>query len=361
MHSATILPLHSGKAPRWLFMRMVKLGGEIATVIIEEFGPDELLRRLSDSNWFQALACTIGYDWHSSGTTTVTMAALKEALKEDKYLAIAGGKGKAGTNTPNDIVEQADRLSIPQRAQSCVDMSRLAAKVDGALVYYNISIYHHNFLFTKNGKWAVVQQAMQNDTGSAIRFQWLGEHIDEKDIANEPHSGIGTALRQTTLDLTANANTWARQGLAEATKEYDIVVNKFSYPKRHRIIKEIDIGKKGLEAIKRAGEAEPKDYKELLLVKGLGRRTVRSLALVASIIFDKELAYRDPVAFAYNVGGKDGIPFPVDKHAYDLLIEDMQLIIDKANVESHEKYGALKRLSDYINNRKSISGVADAK
>ncbi|MEM3781685.1 MAG: DUF763 domain-containing protein [Candidatus Micrarchaeaceae archaeon] len=358
MHSATILPLHGGKAPRWLFSRMVKLGGEIATIIIDQYGPDELLARLSNSNWFQALACAMGYDWHSSGTTTVTMAALKEALKEHKDFAIAGGKGKSGTNTPRDIVECADRLSIPQRAQPFVSTSRLAAKIDSAFVYDDISIYHHNFLFTKNRKWAVVQQAMHDRTGNAIRFQWLCDHVDEKDIANEPHSGMGTDLRQTTLDLTAQANAWARQGLAEAAKEYKAA--GLGYPKRHKIIKEIDISRKGMEAIRRANEADPKDYKELLLIKGIGRQTIRSLAFVASIIFDKELAYRDPVAFAYNVGGKDGIPFPVNRRAYDSLIEDMLLVIDRANVEPGEKYGALKRLSNYVNNRARPYGVADA-
>ncbi|MGC8675967.1 MAG: DUF763 domain-containing protein [Candidatus Micrarchaeia archaeon] len=352
MRTVTVLPLHGGRAPKWLFCRMVKLSGEIAEIVMDEFGPDDLLRRLSDSNWFQAFACAIGYDWHSSGTTTVTMGALKEALGESKEIAIAGGKGKAGTNTPNDIMACADRLSVPN-ADKLVELSRLAAKIDSAFTYEGIGIYHHNFLFTKSGKWAVVQQAMQYNTGKAVRFQWLSDLVDEKDMANEPHSGISADMRQITLDLTCQSNEWARKGLVEASKDYERVAR--SYPSRHGIIMSADISKKGVEAIRKANEADPKDYKELLLVKGIGRSTIRSLAFVASLIFDKELAYRDPVAFAYNVGGKDGIPFPVNRRVYDSLSEDLERIIDKANVDKTEKYSALKRLSAYITNTASAN------
>jgi len=67
---AANLPLHSGRAPRWLFDRMVRLACEIARAIVEEFGPTEMLNRLSDPYWFQAFGCVLGFDWHSSGVTT---------------------------------------------------------------------------------------------------------------------------------------------------------------------------------------------------------------------------------------------------------------------------------------------------
>ncbi|MGC8547654.1 MAG: DUF763 domain-containing protein [Candidatus Micrarchaeia archaeon] len=345
MHTMTRLPLHGGSAPRWLFQRMVKLGGAIAEVILDDFGPDELVYRLSDTNWFQAFACAIGYDWHSSGTTTVTMGALKEALKDNEEIAIAGGKGKAGTNAPNDIIAGADRLSVPD-AERLVELSRLAAKTDGSMVYDDISIYQHSFIFSKS-KWAVVQQAMQANSNSAIRFQWFSDKIDSSDIANEPHSGISAEMHQTTLDLTAQQNKWVRESMVDALHEFNYELSE--YPGRHRIIPQIDISKKGLEAIRKANELDPKDYKELMLVKGVGRRTIRSLAFVASLIYDKDLAYRDPVAFAYNVGGKDGIPFRVNRRVYDSLIDEMRQMVDKANVPNDEKYGVLKRLSAYMN------------
>lgn len=344
MRSLTILPLHNGKAPKWLFSRMVKLSGKIGEAIMDEYGVDEFVRRLSDSNWFQALACAIGYDWHSSGTTTVTIGALKEAFKYSKEIAIAGGKGKAGTNTPNDIIEKAADLSISSSAEEFIRISRLAAKVDSAMVYDDIGIYEHAFIFNKNKKWAVVQQAMQYNTSNAIRFQWFSEQVDLKDVANEPHTGISTSVHQTTLDLTYSQNEWARRGMPEAAQAYNEVVKQ--YPHRHEIMLSKDLTKRGIDAIERASEA--RDYKDLLLVKGIGRSTVRALALVASLIFDKELAYRDPVAFAYTLGGKDGIPFRINKRTYDSVIDEMTEIIDRANIENKDKYYALKRLSAYI-------------
>ncbi|MDE1873906.1 MAG: DUF763 domain-containing protein [Candidatus Micrarchaeota archaeon] len=349
MHSATVLPLHGGRAPRWLFGRMVRLSERISNVIIDEFGADELLRRLSDKDWFQALACAIGYDWHSSGTTTVTIGALKEALNDGGEIFIAGGKGKAGNNTPDDIREGTGRLSISSSAEKFVENSRLAAKIDAGMVYDNIGIYHHSFLFTRSGKWSVVQQAMQHEGNKAIRFQWFSELVDEKDVANEPHSGLETNLRQKTLDLTSETNAFARQGMPAALEEYKRVASG-GYPDRHGIIPQIDISRKGIEAIRKASEVEPKDYRELLLVKGFGRSSIRSLAFVASLIYGKELAYRDPIAYAYNLGGKDGIPFPVNRRTYDSVIKEMDYIIDKANIEQGDRYRILKKLNAYLTN-----------
>src|SRR5208283_3089025 len=75
------LPLHGGKAPPWLFERMVKLAREITIVIVSDFGPDEMLQRLSHPYWFQAFGCVLGFDWHSSGVTTTLCGALKEGVK----------------------------------------------------------------------------------------------------------------------------------------------------------------------------------------------------------------------------------------------------------------------------------------
>ena len=55
------LPLHGGKAPPWLFERMVKLAREITIVIVSDFGPDEMLQRLSHPYWFQAFRLCSGF------------------------------------------------------------------------------------------------------------------------------------------------------------------------------------------------------------------------------------------------------------------------------------------------------------
>ncbi len=340
----TELPLHSGRAPGWLFGRMVRLSSAISDVILDEFGPDELLRRICDRNWFQALACAIGYDWHSSGTTTVTMAALKEALKESGEVCIAGGKGKAGVNTPKEIIEGSDQLSIPRKAEDFVASSRLAAKIDAGLVYDNISIYHHTFLFTKNSRWGIVQQAMSHNTNYAVRFQWLGEAVNEKDIANEPHSAIETAMRLSSMDLTSSMNKAIREASVNLLQDYS-KADRLAYPDRHRILPRLDVGPRGWELIRKASELDPSDYRELLLIKGVGRATLRSLALISSLIYDEEIAYRDPITYAYNLGGKDRIPFEINRKGYDSVIHEMEGIVGNAKIESGERYKVLRILA----------------
>ncbi|MGC8538339.1 MAG: DUF763 domain-containing protein [Candidatus Micrarchaeia archaeon] len=342
MHSKTILPLHGGKAPRWLFNRMVKLGGEIATVVIDEYGSDEFLRRISNPMWFQALSCAIGYDWHSSGTTTVTMGALKEALNGSGEVYIAGGKGKQGLMTPEEITKGTDELNIAGEAERFKELSRLVAKVDSAMVYDRVGIYHHTFIFNRNRKWAVVQQAIDQETNYAVRFQWIDEQTDPEDITNEPHTGISTSLHKKTLDLTARSNKWVKEHIGEAIEEFER--GSMLFPARHRIVPQIDMSRRAMEIIKNLNDMNIEDYKELLLVKGVGRATLRSLAFISSLIYDKELSYRDPVMYAYNLGGKDGIPFKIDRSVYDNTIKGMQQIIDEARMDRFEKLNAFRRL-----------------
>jgi len=94
------LPLHYGRAPRWLVARMIKLADAIVTIIIDEYGPSQVLQRISDPFWFQALGCVLGYDWHSSGVTTVLTGVLKNAVKTEKHgVTICGGKREGVTES----------------------------------------------------------------------------------------------------------------------------------------------------------------------------------------------------------------------------------------------------------------------
>ncbi|MEM0094503.1 MAG: DUF763 domain-containing protein [Candidatus Micrarchaeaceae archaeon] len=342
MRFYTFLPLHGGKAPRWLFSRMVKLGGEIATIIMDEFGPDEFLRRISDPMWFQALSCAMGYDWHSSGTTTVTMGALKEALNESGDVYIAGGKGKQGVNTPAEIEKGTDLLNIPSESANFIEHSRLAAKIDSAMVYDRLAIYHHTFVFSRHRKWAVVQQAMECGTGYAVRFQWLSENVEERDIANEPHTGIQTTLRKESMDLTSADNAGVRRHMVDAIEYANNPIRLL--PSRHRIIPQIDMSRRAMQIIQKLNEININDYKELLLINGVGRSTIRTLAFISSLVYNEKLAYRDPAMYAYNLGGKDGIPFRVNRAAYDSAIESLKKIIDEAHLGNYEKLSAFRRL-----------------
>ncbi len=210
------LPLHSGKAPPWLFQRMTKLAGAITMAIVEEFGPDEMLRRLADPWWFQAFGCVLGFDWHSSGVTTVTCGAMKEAAKKfgpDLGIIVAGGKGGASRKTPQEIAAAADRYAITG-GDRLIYASRMSAKVDSAAVQDGFGFYHHTFFFTPQGPWCVVQQGMNEESGWARRYHWLGETVD--DFVCEPHAAIqdlsggeagtasgGPAQRQLLLNMVA--------------------------------------------------------------------------------------------------------------------------------------------------------------
>src|SRR5690242_4473769 len=127
------LPLHGGKAPAWLFGRMVRLSREIVIYLTSEYGSREILRRLSDPFWFQAFGCVLGFDWHSSGVTTTVCGAVKESLKGIEHelgFFAAGGKGSTSRKAPLQISDYCDRLG--RDPQPLVYASRTAAKVDSA-------------------------------------------------------------------------------------------------------------------------------------------------------------------------------------------------------------------------------------
>jgi len=205
------LPLHSGKAPPWLFKRMTKLAGAVTMAIVEEFGPAEMLRRLSDPWWFQAFGCVLGFDWHSSGVTTVTCGALKEAAKvcgPDLGILVAGGKGGTSRKTPQEITVAADRYAITA-GDRLVYASRMSAKVDSAAVQDGFAIYHHSFFFTPDGQWCVVQQGMDEKNGGARRYHWLGESVE--DFVCEPHAAVQNLAERPAEMLPEQAGGGQRQ------------------------------------------------------------------------------------------------------------------------------------------------------
>src|SRR5436305_7321505 len=129
------LPLHGGRAPRWLFERMVLLARELSLAVLAEEGAAGLLRRLSDPVWFQAFGCVLGFDWHSSGLTTTACGALKEGLRDLSHetgLYVAGGKGKTSRKTPQEI--KTAYWQLGKEPDSLIRASRLSAKVDSAAV-----------------------------------------------------------------------------------------------------------------------------------------------------------------------------------------------------------------------------------
>ena len=345
------LPLHYGKAPRWLFQRMVKLAREITIVIVSDFGAEEMLRRLSHPYWFQAFGCILGFDWHSSGVTTTLCGALKEGVKgleQELGLFVAGGKGATSRKTPSEIEVWGDRLSLDP--VPLVYASRMSAKVDSSAIQDGYQLYHHNFLFAANGSWAVVQQGMNEKTRYARRYHWLGEAVSN--FVNEPHSAILSDSRGQSLNLVAVESDTARTSIAEiAVNEKpekmlaDLKkIKTLDLPARHQIVT-ADLHPDSLSKILlSAYERQPHDFEELLGLRGVGPKTIRALSLISELVYGIAPSYRDPARYSFAHGGKDGIPYPVDRKTYDQSIELLQRAIRKTKLGLKEKEEAMGRL-----------------
>lgn len=350
------LPLHSHHCPRWLFDRMVKLSSAIVEAIVEEYGPGEVLNRLSDPFWFQALGCVTGFDWHSSGLTTVLCGALKEGLRPKQGrlgLYLAGGKALVSRKTPREIEEYADRHSLPVNVASLQYASRMSAKVDNAALQDGFQIYHHVFAFTAEGRWAVVQQGMDQNSGWARRYHWLGDQIDT--FIQEPHAAVCGKPANNVLNMVADESLPAREASLYLSGKPDEVVKTLkkiaglpadklrvlNLPHAHPVPSAGRIGKN----LSRLYDLSPSSYEDLLAVDGVGPATVRAFALVAEIVYNAGASSRDPVRYSFAHGGKDGHPFPVNRPDYDRSITLLENALRRVRTGDRSNVEALKRLS----------------
>src|SRR3982750_441628 len=334
MRSGTAhLPLHTGRAPAWLFSRMVRLAREITAHIVTEYGSDEVLRRLADPHWFQAFGCVLGFDWHSSGVTTTVTGALKEGLRGTEHelgIYAGGGKGAVSRRTPGEITAYCERLSID--AAPLVYASRMSAKVDSAAVQDGYQLYHHAFFFTPTGGWCVVQQGMNDANGMARRYHWLAARLQS--FVNEPHAAICSEAEAPTLNLVAAESEPARSASAVLAREKPAVVIDalrglplLSMPKRHSVLI-ADVNPQYLDKILlKTYERGPENFETLLGMEGVGAKTLRALALASEVIYGTPASTRDPARFSFAHGGKDGFPFPVDIETYDKTVEVLRAAV----------------------------------
>ncbi|MCJ7570367.1 MAG: DUF763 domain-containing protein [Candidatus Thermoplasmatota archaeon] len=361
------LPLHGGTAPKWLFKRMVKLSEGIIEVIIHEYGKDEFLKRISDPFWFQSLSCVLGFDWHSSGCTTVTCGALKEAIKPEEYgLAIAGGKGKASRKTIQQIDEIGEIFNFTDsKIRELQYSSRMSAKVDNTAIQDGYNLYHHVFLFTENGKWAVIQQGMNSDIKYARRYHWLSG-FDSFII--DPHNSIigekvdnvlnmvsrdSISSQKTCVDLVCEhprhlVNDWVSLTRLKTQTTLD-ECNGSNNHSKHVIC--LDMPRSiNWNKMREIYDFQPKNYEELLSLKGVGSKTVRALALISDLIYGDKPSWNDPVKYTFTVGGKDGLPYPVDRKSMDESTEFIKQGINQSKIGDKEKLKAFKRLKIFCNN-----------
>jgi len=370
------IPLDYGKCPYWLFERMKRLARGIVLAITEEFGIEEVLRRLSDPVWFQSLGCVIGFDYNSSGLTTTTLGALKEGLRgleKDLGIFICGGKGKTSRKTPEQIQNWGEFLGWPiEKIDKLIYASKISAKVDSSCLQdlqNPFQIYHHNLIFSKSGQWCVVQQGMATEIQKARRYHWLSSNI--RDFTEEPHSGIVSDIKSKPLNLVAKKSRGNKEISTELVKEEPktflrdiklILEKKNSLVKQrrspgfaemelndvefyhHPVEKEKFDLKKLEKTIFFANSQNPQNFEKLLVLKGVGPKTIRALSLVSEIIYGAKPSYEDPARYSFSVGGKDGTPFPVNKKNYDKTLEVIEKGIKKSKISNREKIGAQRRL-----------------
>jgi len=334
---------------------MVKLAREITIAIVTEFGSEEMLRRLSHPYWFQAFGCILGYDWHSSGVTTTLCGALKEGIKgleRDLGLFVAGGKGKTSRRTPSEIEFWGEKVSL--NPVPLVYASRMSAKVDSSAVQDGYQLYHHTFLFTPSGSWTVIQQGMSETTRYARRYHWLGEAVSS--FVNEPHSAILSEAKGQALNLVASESDPARTTITDiATQQEpqgilaDLKRLKALNLPSHHPIGVHDLHPDSLSKILLSTyERQPQDFEELLGLRGVGPKTIRALSLISELVYGVVPSYRDPARYSFAHGGKDGIPYPVDRKTYDQSIELLRKAIHKTRLGIREKNETLRRLNRLV-------------
>ncbi len=351
------LPLHGGKAPAYLFERMVPLAREITIFIAAEFGAHEVLRRLSDPYWFQAFGCVLGFDWHSSGLTTTVCGALKEGLRGTEGelgIFVAGGKGATSRKTPAEITAACERLG--RDPEPLVYASRISAKVDNSAVQDGYQLYHHSFVFTAGGDWCIVQQGMNDQTAMARRYHWLSDAV--RDYVSEPHAAICCDAPAPTLNLVAAESAGVRCASATlACEKPGVMLQALDHlplldlPRRHEVAP-MDINPRYLQKILlRTYEASPSDFESLLAIQGVGAKTLRALALTSELIYGARASHQDPARYSFAHGGKDGTPYPVDRATYDKTIEVMRDALNGAKVDRSEKVHAFRRLAQFTAQR----------
>jgi hypothetical protein len=388
--------LDSGHCPPWLFERMVKLGRAMVHILIEEYGPDEFVKRIADPAWFQSLGTVLAFDWNASGLTTILTAALKEAIRgeeRDLGIFICGGKGKTSRKTPDEILAWGERLALPSaQANNLVYNSKMSAKVDSALVQDGFQLYHHSFFFSfsrpstrtdtrsgqvpKIGAWAVVQQGMNAEKGAARRYHWFSEDVN--DLVSDPHTGISSpVVLSRVLDLAAKRSDKTRAistelvqaGYAPLMKDINLI-RRFSSNlsqsalfenhegmrlallnlesrefKSHPVVREDFSKSKYLEKILAlVTDRKPENYEQLVAMQGVGPKTLRALALVSEVVYGARPSYEDPARYSFAHGGKDATPYPVDRPTYDQTIRIMSAAVRKSRMPEEEKNKAIGRL-----------------
>ena len=359
---------------------MIKLSSAISKIIIDENGSKEFFKRLSDPLWFQAFGCVLGFDWHSSGLTTVVTGVLKQSLHYDTHgISLSGGKGRNATTPKHEIpilAEKYHNLST-NKTNELIYASKMSAKVDNSALQDGFNLYHHFILFDDNGDWAIIQQGINKNKKMARRYHWISNSLQNYII--EPHKGIidnekvpfcldmtsreSEENRKTCLDIIEDGPQSIKTSVdkileTKISNNLDIwltnknlsIDNNRLFENSNRDIEKYEMPRRiNWKVIDKLYDVSPKNYEEILSEEGVGPSTIRALSLIAEIIYGRRASWNDPVKYNYAHGGKDGVPFPIARKTYDNSIKFLNDAINGSEIEKEDKIKSLKRLSAYSN------------
>ncbi len=344
------LPLHGGRVPQWLAERMTKLGTAIAESVLYHYGTSELLSRLSDPFWFQALGGVMGMDWHSSGITTSVLGALKRGLNpraEELGISICGGRGRHSRRTPDELRAIGDRTGLD--GDKLAETSRLTARVDNNAIADGFQLYLHSFIVSSAGEWTVVQQGMNEATALARRYHWHSAAV--RDFTLQPHTAIVGEHQGVIMNLVDGQARPAQDAMLAAVREHPEATlreaQRLVMPPHHDVRADnVDLKRLGA-VLAVAYEREFHDFASLLLLEKLGPRTLQSLALIAEVVHGAPTRFADPARFSFALGGKDRHPFPVPLKTYDESIAVLRRSLDSAKLGDKEKMDGFRRLERF--------------
>jgi hypothetical protein len=370
------LPLHNGRVPAWLASRMARLGRVITEAIILHYGRDEFLGRLAHPFWFQSFGAVMGMDWHSSGITTSVLGALKRGLtpiQDELGIYVCGGRGRHSRATPGELIGVAERTG--QDGESLARTSRLVAKVDSAAVQDGFELYLHGFIVTADGKWTVVQQGMLPEQRLARRYHWSSERLIS--FLDDPHTAVEGVNRGTIVNLAdwrAAQNRIHQLELASTGPDRVIgalrklrptpepvqpVLPHLFMPGHHEVSEEDVVVRRLRGTLTAAADRGPEDFADLLLVPGVGARTIQALAHVAEVVHGAPCRFSDPARFSLAHGGKDGHPFPVPLRVYDETLRVLRNAVDQARLGNSERLSAMKALDQQARRLESSAEQLD--
>jgi hypothetical protein len=373
------LPLHEGRVPAWIANIMKRLSKSIVKIMLIEFGPEKFLERLVNPLWFQAFNNIIGMDWDSSGSTTVTLGILASVINPiEDDIAILGGKGKRALQIPEQLNNLSKNFNI--NVDKLKNTSKLVAKVDSTLIQDGYQLYHQSLIVTRSGKWGVIQQGMSIDTKFARRYHWK----ETNNYVIEPHLAICGNRENNVLNLTKKEVEKARKIITELLNQNPRITIQ-QYMRAESIIRgqssldlwlygtsittkipkykliyyrPIDINRVS-KVLEDLYQISPTNLEEALL-QGLGPSTTRALVLIADLIYNEPPSFDDPVTlpydpfkYAYAIGGKDGVPYPINRKVAEEVIVTLTDILERAKLEEKDRKFVFKKLKDLASKFKS--------